>query len=44
LKGHEMKHLTSLSKTPPPAQSVFREFLETKHETLENNTLLKQLF
>ena len=36
-----MKHLSPLTKTPAPASSVLRAFLQTKRETIENATNLK---
>lgn len=39
-----MKHLTPLSQTPAPAESIFRAMLETKRETIEENTNLKDIF
>lgn len=44
LKGINMKHLTSLTQAPQPAESIFRAMLETKRELMEDNSLLKQLF
>ena len=39
-----MKHVTPLTQAPPPAESIFRAMLETKRETMENNTILKEIF
>lgn len=39
-----MKHITTLTQAPQPAESVFRAMLETKREVMEDNALLKQLF
>lgn len=36
-----MKHITTLTKTPAPAQSVLQAFIETKRETIQNATNLK---
>jgi hypothetical protein len=39
-----MKHITTLTQAPKPAESIFRAMLETKRELMEENSLLKQLF
>ncbi len=39
-----MKHLTTLTQAPKPAESILRAMLETKRELMEDNSLLKQLF
>lgn len=44
LKGISMKHLTTLTQAPQPAESIFRAMLETKREVMEENTLIKQIF
>ena len=43
-KGTTMKHITTLTQAPKPAESIFRAMLETKRELMEDNSLLKQLF
>lgn len=39
-----VKHLTPLTQTPAPAQSIFRAMLETKRELMEDNTYIKDIF
>ena len=39
-----MKHLSPITKTPQTADSVFRAFLRTKRETVDNATNLKDFF
>lgn len=36
-----MKHLAPITKAPAPAETVFQAFLQTKRETVDNATNLK---
>lgn len=44
MKGHAMKHLSPLTKSPKPADSVFSLMIQTKIELMEDNTFLKDIF
>lgn len=39
-----MKHLSLISKTPRPAFAILRAFLQTKRDTIEYATNLKDIF